>query len=755
MFWKIFIFELQNKLRRPAVYVYFLAAFLFIMFSFATGSLPVGEKEHINSPRLIAFVMGWISIIMMLVTSALMGMPLYKDIEYNTKDYYLTYPITKFGYFWGRYFSSLLFVLIIGSAVVLGAYAGTKIGPAMNLRDAGRYGPNMFKYYLQPFLMIGVPNLVFTSSIFYGLVAITRNIKVIYSSGIILFLGYLIATFFLSHTNNVDIINLADPFVFSGIRLQFQDINDELRNVTMMTFNGSLLLNRIIWPLLGIAILVFSYLRFNFEDFFSGRRDKSSLKDEIKLNRNAVRPQVTTSFDGSYNIKTVLNLTKTELLNIIRDNYFWIIVSCGLLFLGFVFYIGDDDNYGVINYPRTVSLLAIFNEVFLFFIFFIIIFYTGETVHRDRVTRYAFINDSLPAPNWVLNGSKLLSLLALGLGFSLIPMLLGIIIQVARGYTQFDLPVYLMAVFTLILPRFLEMVVFCYVVHVIVNNKFAAHGIGIAIWILMFFMNITAIFNYRPLLYSYTPGYELSDMDGIGHMAGPVAWFNLYWLLAAGLLIIIAALFYYRGVSSTFKERLQLVRERFDGKTRIMTAVLLISFLAAGSFIYYNVNYLNSFLTSSENDQRAVAYERVLKPYDKLPLPKVSAMTLAVDLFPDQQRAQTHGFITLVNETDQPISKMLLDADGVTEYTLKAGGKAIPFTLPLMYPRGKLNFFRPKMDTSDFRLYHFTKTLAPGDSIVVEINSARFSSGFGNDLFSGDILRNGTFYKGGITGIRV
>jgi ABC-2 type transport system permease protein len=753
MFWKIFIFELQNKLRRPAVYVYFAAAFLFIMFSFATGSLPVGEKEHINSPMLISFAMGWISILMMLVTSGLMGMPLYKDIEYNTKDYYLTYPITKFGYFWGRYFSSLLFVLIIGSGVILGVYAGTKIGPFMGWKLAANYGPNYLKYYLQPFLIIGVPNLVFTSSIFYGLVAVTRNIKVIYSSGIVLFLGYLISGFFLAHTNNQDVINMADPFAFSGMRLQRMDLNDELRNVTMMTFNGSLLLNRIIWPLIGVVLLVFTYIRFNFEDFFSGKRDKNNVNDELKVNRNAVRPKVSTSFTGSYNIKTILSLTRTELLNIVRDNYFWIIMSCGIVFLGFVFYMGNDNNYGISSFPRTVTLLGIFNEVFLFFIFFIIIFYTGETVHRDRITCYAFINDSLPAPNWVLNGSKLLSLLVMGLGLSLIPMALGIIIQLIKGFTQFNLSVYLTAVFTLILPRFLEMVVFAYVVHVVINKKFAAHGVGIVVWVAMFFLNITSIFNYRPLLYSYTPGYELSDMDGIGHMAGPVAWFNLYWLLAAGLLIVIAALFYYRGLSSTFKERLQLVKQRFDNKTRLITGALLVCFLTVGSYIYYNVNYLNSYLTSAENRQRTVLYERILKPYNKLPLPKVSAIKLYVDLYPDQQRAQTHGFVTLINKTDKVISKMLLDADGITTYNLKADGKEISFTTPLKYKRGKLNFLRPKQDASDFRLYQLNQSLAPGDSVMVEINSSVYFTGFGNDLFSANILRNGTFYVGGLPGL--
>lgn len=751
MFWKIFVFEVQNKLRRPAVYVYFLAAFLFIAFSFTTGALPVGEKEHINSPHLIAFAMGWISMIMMLVTSAIMGTPLYKDIEYNTKDYYLTYPITKFGYYWGRYFSSLLFVLVIGAAVILGAFAGTKLGPLFGLNDVSRYGPDKLKYFLEPFVFIGIPNLVFTSSVFYGLVAITRNIKVIYSSGIILFLGYVIASFFLARTTNQDIVNLADPFVFNGIRKQYQDLSDPLRNITLMTYQGSLLINRILWPGLGITLLLFSYLKFNFEDFFSGKRDKNSAI-AMKQDRNAPRPQVAVRFDRRYNLQSLVNLAKTELLNIVRDNYFWIIISCGLLFLGFVFYMGYDNNYGVANFPRTVAILDTFNETFLFFIFFVIIFYTGETVHRDRVTRYAFINDSLPMPNWVLNGSKLLSLLVLSLGLSLVPMFLGIAVQLIKGYTQLNLPTYFMAVFTLILPRFLEMVVFAYVIHVVVNNKFAAHGIGITIWIVLYFMNTTSIFNYRPLLYSYTPGYEISDMDGIGHMAGPVAWFNLYWLSAASLLTVVAALFYYRGVASSFKERLQLVKERFDGNTRLITSVLLLIFLATASFIYYNVSYLNNYLTSSEMDQRAVSYERTLKRYEGLPLPKVKALKLTVDLFPDQQRAVTHGWITLINQSAQPITEMLLDADGV-QYSLTSSGKSIPFTTRLLYHRGKLNVFRPETDTAEFRLYQLRKPLDPGDSLSVELNSVVSYRGFSNDLYSGNILRNGTFYTGGLPGL--
>ncbi|XHR92134.1 ABC-2 transporter permease [Mucilaginibacter sp. UC70_90] len=66
-----------------------------------------------------------------LVSSSIMGTALYRDIEYNTKDYYLTYPITKAGYFWGRYLGSFVFMVLISTAVIIGAFIGTKLGPAM------------------------------------------------------------------------------------------------------------------------------------------------------------------------------------------------------------------------------------------------------------------------------------------------------------------------------------------------------------------------------------------------------------------------------------------------------------------------------------------------------------------------------------------------------------------------------------------------------------------------------------------------
>jgi len=752
MFWKIFLFEIQNRFRRPAVYLYFLAAFIFTIGTFATGSLPIGEKEHINAPYLIAMWCAGVTMLMMLISSSVMGQALYRDIEYQTKDYYLTYPITKAGYFWGRYFGSFFCMLTIASSIIIGAYIGTKLGPVMGWTDPKQYGPNYLLYYLHPFLTIALPNLFFTSSLFFGLVAITRNVKVIYSGGILLFLGYFLSLFFFGNTNNERVITLADPFGLNSIRYLSNAANSFQKNNTLFPISGNFFLNRLIWSGVGLVVVMYTYFRFSFEKFFSGKRDKAAIDHDVSKVKRVIFKNVKADFAGGYNRRTLWQLSRLELSNIARDNYFWIILSSGLAFLAFVFWMGSRE-YNVPSFPRTVLLFNIFNDVFTFFIFFIIIFYTGETLHRDRVTRYSYINDSLPPPNWVLNGSKLIPLLILGVFLTFAPVFIALPIQIIKGFYQFNFSAYFVNIFVVILPRFLEMVMYCYVVHVVINNKFVAHGIGVAVWVLMFFLRTTGVFNYNLLLYSYTPGFGISDMDGLGHMVSPVMWFNGYWLIWGGLLIIVAALFYYRGITSSFKERLQLIKERFDRRTRLFTAGLLILFLTTGSFIYYNVSYLNNFLLQSENENRAVLYEKSLKHFENLPLPKVTGIKMFADLYPDKQEAYIRSFVNLKNKTNRPIREMLLDADGIASYSIREDGLLIPYTSPLLYPRGMFNWFRPKFDTADFRLYKLQKPLPPGDSVTLEVNSLFYYKGFSNDLFSQNILRNGTFLGSGLPGL--
>jgi hypothetical protein len=242
-------------------------------------------------------------------------------------------------------------------------------------------------------------------------------------------------------------------------------------------------------------------------------------------------------------------------------------------------------------------------------------------------------------------------------------------------------------------------------------------------------------------------------MDGMGHMAGPISWFDLYWALGAGLLIVLAALWYHRGVSTSLKERWRLIPERLTGATKSIGAGLIVLFLGVGGFIYYNVSYLNQWLTKGEEQDRAIIYEKALKKYERLPLPKMISITASIDLYPEEKKELMQASVTLVNQTNQPITEMLLDADGLTDYGIAENGRTLSYTSPLLYSRAKFSWFKPAHDTADFRLYRFEKPMAPGDSVVLSVWSETIHEGFENGPFAGRLLNNGTIFTGGLPGL--
>lgn len=749
MFTKLFRFELHIQFRRPATYLYFAAVLMFSLGTFATGSIPLSEKEHINAPYVLALWCAAMSMILAMIGSSVMGLPIYRDIEYRTKQYYLTYPISEGGYFWGRYLGAFSGLLFIASGMIIGAYGGTLLGPVMGWRYAEQYGTNAPAYYLHPFFTIALPNLFFTASLFYGLVSLTRSVKVIYGGGVLLFLGYFLSFFFLMHDHSATVVNLADPFAINGVMLQANEATIIEKNSSLIAISGTFLVNRLLWTAIGFAILLLAYGRFSFGRFFKEQTGKKLVVGTVSDTSVAHLPNVHVSFKKPYGRRILVNLVKTEWLNLVTDNYFWISLSSGVFFLLVAFGMGVSP-FGIPEFPRTVLLFTIFNDTFPFYIFIFLLFYTGEIVHRERSSGFAVINDTLPPSNRLLNAAKLLTLLTLGISMALIPVICGLGVQIAQGFYHFNFGLYATQVFVLLLPRFIEIVIFCYVVHVLVNQKFVGHTIGLLLWLALFFLNKSGTLDYHLLLYGITPTYQLSDMDGLGHMVVPISWFNTYWLLFGGLLIILSALGYNRGISSTAKDRFSLATQRFDKTTKRLTLGILIAILIVGSFIYYNISYLNNYLTQHEQTARKVRFEIALKRFAGLPFPKVTRIRLQVNLYPAKQQALTNAWVTIQNKTKQPITQLVVDGEELTGFSIKTGGKAIPYTYPLYYPRGIFNFFRPEREPAEYRLYHFDRALLPGDSLVLDVHSWQVYPGFSNDTYAENMLHNGTLFKGGL-----
>ena len=751
MFWSILLFELKYRLKRPATWIYFLIFFLFSFISISTGSSPASEKVFHNAPWTIGSLNITFSMVMMLVCSAIMGVPLFRDIEHSTRQYLFSYPITKGGYFWGRFWGSFFYVVLIGTSLAWGAWAGAIIGPLFDWVPAERIGEYGLGNYFYSFFTVALSNLFLSSTIFFALVALTRNVKVIYTASISLFIAYLLSNFLVRDIENHDLVKLLDPFALNTFELTTRYWTPVEKNTMHLNITGALLMNRIIWMAVALAIIIFTYIRFNFNDFLLPEKQKKSKKEEAEpiFLTGLTIPKANIDFGKGHNWSILKNLTKIEFLSIVRDNYFRAILLGGVVFLAIDYWIGNT-LYSVSDAPTTILLMDYKSYNYSLFIFIILLFYAGESIHREKTTRFNIINDALPVSNRTFILSKLAGLGGIAIMLATIPILLGVIVQVLKGYFHFEFPIYFTEMYLLTLPGYLQMILLSFSVHMIMNNKFAGHGVGLIIWIALFMLRTFGEMNYNLFFYFYTPDYRWSDMNGIGHFAKPQFWFNINWIFLGTLLFLIASLFYQRGITGDFKEKWRVAMQRFGPKQKLWASLLTIGWLGCSAFIYQNVSITNRYTTTNEGKSRSAKYELALKKYEKIPQPKVTDLYIESDIFPMERIVKIKANIKVKNKTNVAIGTLHLSGDGNLKYNMLYNGAALTYKSPLVFEKPLFTLFGKEKDTLNYRLYVLPAPLMPGDTANITIYSTIDYEGFPNSGLGRDIIFNGTFYSGGL-----
>ena len=96
MWYNIFKFEIQYRIKRPETYIFFVFLFLFstvgVDFIFQGFDFTAVKK---NAPLIIAKTMGAITGVFMILASMIMGVPVIRDFEYNIESLMFVNPIKK------------------------------------------------------------------------------------------------------------------------------------------------------------------------------------------------------------------------------------------------------------------------------------------------------------------------------------------------------------------------------------------------------------------------------------------------------------------------------------------------------------------------------------------------------------------------------------------------------------------------------------------------------------------------------------
>lgn len=739
MFGALFNFELRSHFRRPVTWLYVTIMFALAFFATSTDAVLVGSalgKVKKNSPFAIAQLFVTLLAVGQVITGALVSSAVLRDFDDGVHELVFTTRVTRFGYLSAKFLAAFLAMLLVFGAVPLGALSGSIVPWA----DKAYLQPIVLWHYVQPWLVIGIPGVFFLGATLFAVGAITRSAFAGYVTGILLLVGLSVGQALTRTLDNDTLANLLDPFATRSLDLVTRYWTPAEKNTMVLPWSGFLGANRLLWIGVGAALLAFAFrvVRLEKDAGLRRRRGNAAAGATSTVAPRTLSPTPVVARRGAFRAPSLVlgwwSITAFHARSLLRSVPFLAIATIGLVNVVMSAWFADQNGQS-----RTWPMSWLMAESSVgaggLFMIVLLTFYVGELVWRERQVNLDQVLDASPIRTASILTGKFTAMMLLLAAFAATGMVAGIMVQVIKGYPAIDLKVYLLHVFVVDYPGWFVMVAMAFLVQSLVPRK----PIGHVVMILLYFSTVVLAnlgWGYKLVMIGETPAYRWSDLNGAGPYPMGFLPVHGYWLSMAVVLLGLTYLAWQRGT--------QRVRQQW--RSRLTTGartVLATGAVGAGTFggvFYYNASVLNRFTTRAQGEQRAVQYERTYRRYESLTLPKVVAVSLQVDLEPEQLTARTAGTITLVNKSGRSLDTLYVD--------VPARGSTMHITLD------SLSVGRAMRTLVDDSLYGvhvllLDSALAPGDTLRLRFVQQWASRGVANDGFDTRIASNGTFLNRG------
>ncbi len=729
MFWPILKFEVAYHVRRPVTWLYFTVFLLLSFFLISSDAVSVAGGVGLvkrNAPFALTQAVIVLTAIGQVFTTALVGTSLLRDFRYRAHELLFTTRMSRLGYLSGRFCGAYLVMVLVFAAIPLGALIGT-FAPWV---DADKLLPVHLWWYIQPFLLFGLTNLLIVSAIFFAVGALTRSLVAVYTQGIVLLVAWSVAQSWLGGLDKDALANAVDAFGFTTVDLATRYWTVAERNALTLPLSGFVLTNRLIW--LGVAALVAgsTFALFRFRAVAGSARGKARAGDERPAPVSTGGPvAVHPRFGRAAAWRQMVDTAYFSFRHIVRDRAF--------IAIGFIAAVNSFMNaweaeslYGVTTWPVTYLVVELMSGNFFLFMVILTTIYAGESVWRERVIGADQLVDTTPTPTWAPAAGKILGVvlsLTLLLLF-LIPV--GMIAQAFRGYTDFQIGLYVRFLLGTQLPWTIAVTLFAFGVHALVDNKFVGHVVVIAYWIGTAVLTSLGV-EHRLFHMGTTPSFTYSAMNGFGPYVGELLLAGGYSVSLGLMAAVLAVLAWRRGTDSGWRTRVTAARGRWTARTAMAFAGCVALVLVFGGGIYYNTNVLNTYRNSDAQNAIRAQWERTYRPYMHLAPPRIVDQDVTVELRPERRAFSLDGRYVVLNEETGPIDTVVVNypqwmtADGM-EWSVPATG-VVTDTL------------------TGTDLFVFDPALQPGDSVELHYRLSFAAHGFPNSGPNTSIVRNGTF----------
>jgi ABC-2 type transport system permease protein len=731
----IFGFELRQQFGNPVLWV---VAVVFALMGFGASSSDAvqagGAIGNVlrNAPYVVITLLGaFTSFSMLLVTIFVAGGAL-RDFDNRTAELFFTTPVRKRDYLLGRFAGGLVACTAVLAATGIGMFAGY----FMPWVDAARLGAHSAAPWLWGFGVLVLPDLLFIAALLFCLAVATRSMLVTYIGVIAFFALNTVTSVLTADLDTKWVGALLDPFGVEALSVSTRYWSTAERNGMLPPLDGLLLANRALWLGVSVALLGLAYrlFRTDREGLRLWRRRKpvaaaaggvASAVAHAPLRLPPVTLQ--TGFGAQW--RQFLHQAWFDTRGVLTGVPLLVMLALGVfvLVIGLIF---GDQMFGTKLYPTTARMTQAIQGAYGLFLIIIVTFYAGELVWRERSQRIAEVTDAFPNADWIALAAKVVALISVIVLFLASGMLVTVVNQLVRGYTDLQPGLYLSQLFFAAVP-FAFMAVLSIFLQVVANNKSVGY---LLMLVYLVGRTVLAILDFDDNLFRPfgAPGLPWSDMNGYGHFWIGWAWFRAYWGAFAALLFVLAALFWVRGRRERREERLREARRRFRGAYPLAAAVSLLAFLGLGGWIYYNTHVLNEYEAGDDGMDRQAEYEKTYREFRELPQPRITALRADVDIFPASRQVAVKGHYRIVNPHATPIEELHLVLSHELEVSrLEFGAHEVVKRDP----------------RHDLTIYRLTPPLQPGEQRDFDWQIRWNSRGFTNGAGQTQVVENGTFFN--------
>ncbi|MEC8832730.1 MAG: M1 family aminopeptidase [Bacteroidota bacterium] len=641
----IILNDIQTILKQKATYT---ALLIFLGIGFLTGfkfNISVGDEFAANASYSVGFMIGLLSLTIILIATVLAFSLLFKEQDANYGFIVFSTPIKKKAFALARFCSFYLFTLFGFFTLIIGYMVGLHLSENAQMNP----GFNLW-HFTYPFLIFGAINTLVVCSILFFIAQAFKNKLLVAISGLLLYVFYMIALMFsnapfmaqaMPQSLMVQRISaLVDVFGLSGYFFEAKDLNVYQRNNQVVPLTNLLLINRLIITLFSLGMVYLGIRSFSFLPSFKGKTLKKSSNLQYSTQQIPFSTTVTT-FGRQSRWRAIYSFIKVDSIYIFKSIAF---VAISILLL---FYVGvemfDDINKGVRMPQLYVSsglLAQTINNTFYALGGLLLVYFVNDIFWRSKASGFSIIeNTTFHVAEKRTGHMGSISLLILSL--TSIMLVEAIIFQLVFRFPIFDWEAYVGVFIFNTLPLLL-FALFLLFINTVSKNKPIALGISILVF-LLFATPIAKSIVDNSLLRFFS-GYRgtYSVFMGYGPYLNPFLWRLVFGFSLIGILFLV-----YHLVTSRPK--------RFV--TGIGITVCIIIALFSGS------QYLENYVPKKKKEEQIaelVSYEKKYRKYQHINQPTIKKVDTKIDLYPNEQSYTIQGEYILKNPYMESIDSILI-----------------------------------------------------------------------------------------------